>query len=82
MRGACGGISPPGPRYVALADVYDALTSKRVYKPAFAPDIARSMIVGESGKHFDPALVDAFVENEGRFLAIREQFAEQQMALA
>ena len=73
---------PLSARIVALADVYDALTSKRVYKPAFAPDIARSMIVGESGKHFDPALVDAFVENEGRFLAIREQFAEQQMALA
>jgi putative two-component system response regulator len=68
-------------RIVAVADVYDALTSKRVYKPAFAPDIARNMIVGDSGRHFDPALVAAFVENEDRFLAIREQFAESEMAL-
>jgi putative two-component system response regulator len=58
-----------------------ALTSKRVYKPAFAPDIARNMIVGDSGRHFDPTLVAAFVENEDRFLAVREQFAEPQMTL-
>jgi putative two-component system response regulator len=80
--GRAGQDIPLSARIVALADVYDALTSKRVYKPAFAPDIARNMIVEESGKHFDPALVDAFVEKEDRFLAIREQFAEQQMALA
>jgi putative two-component system response regulator len=80
-EGRAGEDTPLSARIVALADVYDALTSKRVYKPAFAPDIARSMIVGESGKHFDPALVEAFVAEEDRFLAVREQFAEQQMAL-
>jgi putative two-component system response regulator len=80
-EGRAGEDIPLSARIVALADVYDALTSKRVYKPAFAPDIARSMIVGESGKHFDPALVEAFVAEEDRFLAVREQFAEQQMAL-
>jgi putative two-component system response regulator len=80
-KGLVGADTPLSARIVALADVYDALTSKRVYKPAFAPDIARSMIVGESGKHFDPALVEAFVAEEDRFLAVREQFAEQQMAL-
>ncbi len=80
-KGLVGADIPLSARIVALADVYDALTSKRVYKPAFAPDIARSMIVGESGKHFDPALVEAFVAEEDRFLAVREQFAEQQMAL-
>jgi len=79
--GLSGEDIPLAARIVAVADVYDALTSKRVYKPAFAPDIARNMIVGDSGKHFDPALVAVFVENEDRFLAIREQFAEPEMAL-
>jgi putative two-component system response regulator len=64
-------------RIVALADVYDALTSKRVYKAAFVHDIARSMIVAESGTQFDPAVVEAFVQNAERFAAIREQFNEE-----
>ena len=63
-------------RIVALADVYDALTSKRVYKPAIAHDIARSMILAESGSHFDPAVVEAFVENESEFASIHRRFAE------
>ena len=63
-------------RIVAVADVYDALTSKRVYKEALTHDIARSMIVQEAGAHFDPDVVDAFVQNEARFVSIRAQFAE------
>lgn len=63
-------------RIAALADVYDALTSKRVYKEAFDHEIAWSMIVDESGSHFDPDIVDAFVQNESRFVSIRAQFAE------
>lgn len=69
-------------RIVALADVYDALTSKRVYKAAFAHDVARSIIVGESGAQFDPAIIDAFVANEQRFAEIRERFAEPQTMAA
>ena len=61
-------------RIVALADVYDALTSKRVYKAAFAHDIARSIILGETGAQFDPAIIEAFIKNEERFDAIREQY--------
>ena len=61
-------------RIVALADVYDALTSRRVYKAAFAHDIACSMIVGESGTQFDPAVAEAFANNHERFAAIRDQF--------
>jgi len=63
-------------RIVALADVYDALTSKRVYKSSFTHDIARSMIVAESGSHFDPDVVDAFLKNETKFLEIREHYSE------
>ncbi len=61
-------------RIVALADVYDALTSKRVYKAAFEHDIARGVIVNESGTHFDPAIVDAFIKNEEKFAAVRDRF--------
>ena len=47
-------------RIVALADVYDAITSARVYKPAMPPEAARSMIEQEEGIHFDPEIVEAF----------------------
>lgn len=63
-------------RIVAVADVYDALTSKRVYKEAFTHETARTIIVGESGKHFDPAVVAAFVRIEAQFVAIHERFSE------
>jgi putative two-component system response regulator len=69
-------------RIVALADVYDALTSKRVYKDAFGHDIAKAIIIKESGSHFDPDIVEAFVQSEGKFLAIRDRFAEAQRAAA
>ncbi|HXE51625.1 MAG TPA: HD domain-containing phosphohydrolase [Tepidisphaeraceae bacterium] len=69
-------------RIVALADVYDALTSKRTYKAAFSHDIARSMILSEAGTHFDPEMVNAFVANESRFLEIRERLADTHAAAA
>jgi putative two-component system response regulator len=69
-------------RIVALADVYDALTSKRVYKAAFAHEVAKDIIVKESGIHFDPAVVAAFLAAEQAFLTIRDQFAELATAAA
>lgn len=63
-------------RIVAVADVYDALTSKRVYKNAFTHEIARSIIVEGAGKHFDPDIVDAFLAIENEFVAITKQFGE------
>jgi putative two-component system response regulator len=62
-------------RIVALADVYDALTSKRVYKPAYSHETARDIIVEGSGSHFDPVVVKAFLENESEFLAVRQFFS-------
>jgi putative two-component system response regulator len=67
-------------RIMALADVYDALTSKRVYKAAFAHDIAKSIILGDAGTHFDPAIVEAFVANEDRFESIRAKLTDFAMA--
>ncbi len=55
------------------ADVYDALTSVRVYKSAFEPVVAKSMIEDEAGKHFDAAIVDAFRERLEDFLEIRRR---------
>jgi len=69
-------------RIVALADVYDALTSKRVYKNAFAHEVATGIIVKDSGTHFDPAIVDAFIAIEQTFISIREKFQEQQSMAA
>jgi putative two-component system response regulator len=69
-------------RIVALADVYDALTSVRVYKSAFDVSIARSMIEQETGKHFDPVVVDAFRKRHDDFLQeqIKFQAAEKNAA--
>jgi putative two-component system response regulator len=61
-------------RIVAVADVYDALTSKRLYKNAISHDIAKSMIQNDSGKHFDPVIVTAFQEVEQDFIDINKQY--------
>ena len=65
---------------VAMADVYDALTSKRVYKPAFSHYIARSMIIETSGKHFDPRLVQGLIDMEEQFVAVQEKLADTSAA--
>jgi response regulator RpfG family c-di-GMP phosphodiesterase len=69
-RGLAGQQIPLAARIVALADVYDALTSPRIYKNAYDPYVARRMILEESGKQFDPAIVEAFEANFHRFLEI------------
>jgi putative two-component system response regulator len=63
-------------RIVSLADVFDALTTHRVYKEAFTVEITRSMIAKESGNQFDPRVVDAYVAIEDQFLRIREQLRD------
>lgn len=69
-------------RIVAVADVYDALTTKRVYKNAFAHDVARSMIIEERGSHFDPDVVDAFLACEQQFIDVRNRFDEPRAVAA
>lgn len=64
-------------RITALADVYDALTTKRVYKPAFSHEDARSMILERMGTQFDPDVVEAFLANESQFIEIRDGFGEE-----
>jgi putative two-component system response regulator len=73
-RGLSGTAIPLCGRIVALADVYDALTTKRVYKDALPHDVAKSIIVQGSGSHFDSDIVDAFLATEEEFIRIRERF--------
>ena len=54
---------PLSARIMAVADVYDALVSERPYKKAFSVDEAFRIITEDSGTHFDPEVVDAFVKN-------------------
>jgi HD-GYP domain-containing protein (c-di-GMP phosphodiesterase class II) len=61
-RGVKGEAIPIEGRIVAIADVFDALTSDRVYRKAFAVEEAVAMMRDERGKHFDPVLLDAFLE--------------------
>jgi len=63
---------------VALADVYDALTSKRVYKDAFSHETAMEIIMKDRGKHFDPEIVDAFLAHAEEFRRIREETFKDQ----
>ena len=72
--GLRGDEIPLAARIVALADVYDALISRRVYKGAFSHDVARSIIVEGSGSHFDPRIVDAFIAAEDKFQETTRQF--------
>ncbi|MGR9108916.1 MAG: HD-GYP domain-containing protein, partial [Gammaproteobacteria bacterium] len=66
-RGLSGDNIPVSARLMALADVYDALISRRVYKPPFPHYQAVKMIVEGKGKHFDPDIVEAFLEIEEQF---------------
>lgn len=66
-RGLAGTQIPLCARIMAVADVYDALTSARVYKEAYSHEKAKSIIVSEAGKHFDPDIVDAFLACEEQF---------------
>ena len=80
-NGLAGDAIPLCGRIMALADVYDALTSRRVYKDAFSHRQARNLILSGSGTQFDPDIVDAFLAAELRFLAIRQEFADEAPAL-
>lgn len=75
-HGLAGEAIPVPARLMALADVYDALTTPRVYKEPWHPDIAASYIVEQKALHFDPVVVDAFVALRSTFEEIRHLFAD------
>lgn len=71
--GLMGENIPLPARIVALADVFDALTSSRPYKPAYSIDTAREIIEDGSGKSFDPVIVKAFQACYEEFVRINEE---------
>ncbi len=72
---------PLSARIVALADVYDALTSKRFYKEAYTHERSKDIIVDLKGSHFDPGIVDAFLILEAEFNMIREEKLKEELEL-
>jgi putative two-component system response regulator len=75
-EGLAGEAIPVSARLMAVADVYDALISRRVYKPAFPHEKSVELILEGRGKHFDPDITDAFMEIREEFRAIAKRFAD------
>jgi response regulator RpfG family c-di-GMP phosphodiesterase len=76
-RGLKGDEIPISGRLMAVADVYDALISKRIYKPAFPHEKAMEIIREGHGKHFDPDVVDALLAIEEEFKTIAVRYSDQ-----
>ncbi|MDP2809327.1 MAG: response regulator [Rhodocyclaceae bacterium] len=75
--GLAGEAIPVSARLMAVADVYDALISRRVYKAAFSHDQAIGMIVEQRGRHFDPDMVDALIAVADEFRDIAAGFCDE-----
>ncbi|MBS1188272.1 MAG: two-component system response regulator [Rhodocyclaceae bacterium] len=75
-EGLEGDQIPVSARLMALADVFDALITRRVYKPPMPFDTARDIIAGERGGHFDPDVVDAFLKHFDHFQSIAERYGD------
>ena len=75
--GLAGEDIPLEARILALADVYDALTSVRCYKPAFSHEKSRNIIKEGSERHFDPDVVQAFLNREADFIRIKKEFRDE-----
>lgn len=75
-QGLSGDAIPVSARLMALADVYDALISKRVYKHPMPHAVAAGMIVEGRGSHFDPDVVDAFLRRQEDFQRIAATYKD------
>ena len=76
-NGLSGEAIPLSGRLMAVADVYDALTSRRPYKMPFAHAESVSIIIADRGHHFDPAIVDTFIALESDFQQISERVTDE-----
>lgn len=75
-RGLAGRSIPLPARIMAIADMYDALVTERVYKKQWSHEQAVAEISSKSGTHFDPELVDAFLRKQEKFKTIAERFRD------
>ena len=73
---------PLSARLMAVADVYDALISRRVYKPPFSQEKSLAIMREGRGSHFDPDILDAFLAHTDEFKAIAERFADDDAEVA
>lgn len=80
-RGLAGQAIPLFGRIVAVADVFDALTSDRPYKQAWTVEAARDYLQEARGKHFDPDCVDVFIANWDEVIAIKEKYSDEHVEL-
>lgn len=80
--GAAGDDIPISARFMAVADVYDALVSRRVYKEAMSHEKAVTIMIEGKGTHFDPDIVDAFVELQDEFRAIASRYGDNDADMA
>lgn len=76
-EGLIGENIPLSARLMAVADVYDALICKRIYKPAFSHEKAMQIIIEGSGSHFDPRIVQAFIELEDDVKEIAQCYSDE-----
>jgi putative two-component system response regulator len=79
--GLAGEAIPLSARLMALADVFDALISRRVYKAPMPYERARAIIEGGRGRHFDPDMVDAFLAVYDDVIAIAERYSDSDAAV-
>jgi putative two-component system response regulator len=77
-EGLSGEAIPLSGRIMAIADVYDALISERCYKPAWPHQEAVALIQDGRGKHFDPVIVDCFMEDPDEFHTIALRFSDKE----
>jgi putative two-component system response regulator len=77
-----GEAIPISARLMALADVFDALISQRVYKPAFTIEHATEIIVAGRGSHFDPDIVDIYMDKVNEFAVIASRYVDENLPLA
>ncbi len=80
--GISGDAIPISARLMAVADVYDALISRRIYKEAMAHEKAVFIIVEGKNRHFDADIVDAFLELQDEFRAIAARFSDSDEVMA
>lgn len=80
-QGLSGQKIPVAARLVAIADAYDALTSERVYRAGVPHDKAVQLIFQDRAAHFDPEMVDAFIEIQDEFAAIGQRLADTELDL-
>ncbi len=81
-RGLAGEHIPLSGRIMAVADVYDALISRRCYKEPFTHETAKEMLIEGKGTAFDPNVIDAFIDIEDEIIAIAARYVDEEEELA